>query len=67
IDTPATHFDFSAHAGKDDIYEYVRKSNPSTVVCVHGDAENAKALAENLKLEGFDAHAPKVGDTIRLN
>lgn len=67
IDTPATHFDFSAHAGKDDIYEYVRKSSPSTVVCVHGDAENAKALAENLKLEGFDAYAPKVGETIKLN
>lgn len=66
IDTRATHFDFSAHAGKDDIYEYVRKSSPSTVICVHGDAENAKALAENLKLEGFDAYAPKVGDTIKL-
>ncbi|MDE1832945.1 MAG: MBL fold metallo-hydrolase [Candidatus Micrarchaeota archaeon] len=66
IETPASYFDFSAHAGRDDLYEYVKKSNPSTVICVHGDEENAKDLAENLAMEGYKTHAPKLGETIKL-
>lgn len=64
---PFSVYDFSAHAGKTDLHEYVKKSNPETVICVHGSAENTALLAEDLKLEGFDAHAPKVGDTINVN
>ena len=66
IDAPATYFDMSAHAGKKDLYEYVKRSGPSKVVCVHGDKENSIALAESLKLEGYDAHAPRIGDTITI-
>jgi len=67
IDNPATYYDFSAHASKEDIYEYVRKSNPETVYCIHGDKANTEALAEALKLEGFDAHAPKFGDRLHVD
>jgi len=67
IETPAAYFDFSAHAGRDDLYEYVKKSNPSTVICVHGDAENSKDLAENLTMEGYKAYAPELGETIKLD
>jgi putative mRNA 3-end processing factor len=67
IDVPVSHFDLSAHAGKSDLYEYIRKSSPRIVVCVHADADNSVTLAENLKLEGFEAHAPKIGDTIKLD
>jgi putative mRNA 3-end processing factor len=66
IDTPVTLYDFSAHAGKSDLYEYVRKSSPSVVICVHGDKENAKSMAESLRLEGYEAYAPKIGDTIKI-
>jgi putative mRNA 3-end processing factor len=66
IKTPVSIFDFSAHAGHDDLYKYVRESSPNTVICVHGSEENSKAFAEALKGEGFDAHAPKIGDVIKL-
>ena len=67
IDTETSYYDFSAHAGKNDLHEYAKRSSPSTIVCVHGSEENTKALAEDLKREGFQAYAPKVGDTIKLD
>ena len=39
---------------------------PERVVCVHGDHEAAAEHGESLKLEGYDAHAPKVGETVKL-
>ena len=66
VKTPFSVYDFSAHAGKTELHEYVKKCNPETVICVHGSAENTALLAEDLKLEGFDAHAPKVGDVINV-
>ena len=66
ISTPVAHYDLSAHAGKEDLYRYIKQCSPSTVICMHGDEESTTSLAENLKLEGFDAHAPKVGDVIKL-
>lgn len=66
IRAPFSVYDFSAHAGKSDLYKYVRESAPNTVICVHGDPKNTEALAEELKDEGFDAYAPKVGDKIEL-
>lgn len=67
VNTPATYYDFSAHASKEDIYNYVRESNPETVICIHGDKQNTESLAETLKLEGFDAHAPKYGEKMHLD
>ncbi|MGD0510317.1 MAG: MBL fold metallo-hydrolase [Candidatus Micrarchaeaceae archaeon] len=66
IDAPATYFDMSAHAGMGDLHEYVKRSGPSKVICVHGDKDNSIALAESLKLEGYDAYAPKIGDTVTI-
>ena len=62
----ACQYDLSAHAGKKDLYEYVKRSGPSMVLCMHGDKDSATALAEGLKLEGYDARAPKVGESIKL-
>ncbi len=67
IKSPLSFYDFSAHAGKKDLYEYVRKSNPETIICVHGDEDNSRAFADQLKLEGFDANAPQVGERIKVN
>ena len=66
VKTPFSVYDFSAHAGKTELHEYVKKCNPETVICVHGDKKNTALLAEDLKLEGFDAHSPKVGDVINV-
>ena len=67
IKTKVTQYDFSAHAGRSDLHEYARMSSPNMVICVHASEENAKNLAESLKGEGFEAYAPKVGETIKLS
>jgi putative mRNA 3-end processing factor len=67
VRTPWVYYDFSAHAGKSDLYEYVRKSSPEIVICIHGDQKVANEFAESLKAEGFKAHAPRQGDIIRLD
>jgi putative mRNA 3-end processing factor len=66
IDTPVSFYDFSAHAGRKDLFEYIKESGPKAVVCVHGDRDNAKAMADELKGYGYDAYAPKIGDSIKL-
>ncbi len=66
IETPVSFYDFSAHAGRKDLFEYIKESGPKAVVCVHGDRENAKKMAEELNLQGYDAYAPKIGDSIKL-
>jgi len=64
VSTPFSVYDFSAHAGNTDLHKFVRESSPNAVVCVHGDSERTQHFAEELRGEGFDAYAPKVGDTI---
>jgi putative mRNA 3-end processing factor len=66
VKTPVAYYDFSAHAGKSELYRYVKESGPETVICVHGEAAATQEFAENLRLEGFDAHAPKVGEELKL-
>lgn len=67
IPAPASYYDMSAHAGRKELYEYVEKSGAKRIICLHGDSENAIALAEGLKLEGYDAYAPKINETIRMD
>ncbi len=67
IGTPVSVYDFSAHAGNSDLLKYVRESAPNTVICVHSDEECATAFVEEVKGEGFDAFAPEIGETIKLN
>ena len=67
IDLPVSFNDFSAHAGMSDLFEYVKKSEPQAVVCVHGDEQNTISLATALKEEGFAAYAPKIGDSIKFD
>ena len=49
-------FDFSAHAGRKGLFEFVKKINPEKVFCIHGD--HTEEFAEELRREGFDAVAP---------
>jgi putative mRNA 3-end processing factor len=66
IDAPVSYYDLSAHAGKKELYDYVRRSSPTTVICVHGDQESSTAMAETLKLEGYEAYAPSLDETIKI-
>ncbi len=66
IRTSFAFYDLSAHAGRSDIFDFVKRTNPEVVVCVHGDEESTNSLREGLELEGFEAHAPAVNDALKL-
>jgi putative mRNA 3-end processing factor len=57
-------FDFSAHTGRDDLFEFVNNIKPEKVVCIHGD--NCERFATELRGRGFDAIAPKNGETLEI-
>ncbi len=64
VSTPFKLYEFSAHAGQDELIQYAKKTNPEKVLCVHGDDTNA--FASMLKEEGFNVEAPKNGDKVKL-
>jgi putative mRNA 3-end processing factor len=61
IQTPARYMDFSAHAGRKDLFGFVKKANPEKIFCIHGDT--CIEFANELNSEGYDAVAPKMGDS----
>ncbi len=67
INTPFTFYDFSAHADREDLLEYIDKSSPDTIICVHGDKDNAIVFANELNEKGFKAYAPKPNEIINLD
>ena len=56
-------FDFSAHADHDGLREFLSAYEESTVLVNHGDS--CPAFAEELREDGFDAVAPKLGETVQ--
>ncbi len=59
---PFKHFDFSAHTGRTQLFDFVKRVNPKKVFCVHGDAEVCDEFARELREDhGFDAVAPEEG------
>ncbi len=67
IKTPFAFYDLSAHAGQSDIYDYVKRSDPETVICVHGDKEGTLSFKDWLEMEGFEAYAPAIGERIKID
>jgi putative mRNA 3-end processing factor len=55
-------FDFSAHAGRKSLFEFVKKINPEKVFCIHGD--HTEEFAEELRRDGFDAIPPLANNRI---
>lgn len=64
INLPIHKFHLSAHAGRSELLDFIKKTNPGKIVCVHGD--HCPEFAEELKGMGFDATAPKNGDLLEL-
>ena len=56
--------DFSAHTDHDQLIEFFQKTNPGKIVLVHG--EKTPEFAQELKGMGFEVHAPKNGDRIKI-
>jgi len=49
--------DFSAHVGREGLFDFIKKQNPEKIFCIHGD--NTEDFANELKTEkGYDAFAP---------
>lgn len=66
VDLPVEYLDFSAHAGRNDLFKVIDETNPEKIVCVHGDKEKIEKFAAELKENGYDAIAPKIGDRIKI-
>jgi len=60
---PWSYLDFSAHAGKSELFELVEKLSPSKIYCMHGD--HCVEFANELVRMGYDAYAPKLGETVQ--
>ncbi len=60
------YFDFSAHAGRSELFEIAERVNPQYVVLVHGDEDKLLKFKKELEDEGFEVFAPKLGDVVRL-
>jgi len=65
IELPVEYMDLSAHAGRTDLLEFIKKANPEQVLLVHGDMPElfAKELEEE---HGFKALAPLPGERVML-
>jgi putative mRNA 3-end processing factor len=61
---PWSYLDFSAHAGRTELFDLVEKLSPKKVFCIHGDA--CQKFADDLAVEGYDATAPKLGETVEI-
>ncbi|MFH0974071.1 MAG: MBL fold metallo-hydrolase RNA specificity domain-containing protein, partial [Candidatus Micrarchaeota archaeon] len=52
-------WDFSAHSGKKELLDYVKRVNAERVFCMHGDAAVCVEFARELReSHGFNAVAP---------
>ncbi|MBI2445918.1 MBL fold metallo-hydrolase [Candidatus Micrarchaeota archaeon] len=66
IRLPIKQFDFSGHSSGSELLKYAKEVDPEYVYCVHGDDESCRLLAQQLKEEGFNASAPKAGDSVDI-
>lgn len=57
-------FDFSAHAGHDDLVAFAKGCSPEKIVLMHGD--NREPLALALRKEGFEVLLPVNGEKFTL-
>ncbi len=64
INCEVAQFDFSAHAGHDQLLEFAKECSPETIVLCHGD--NRELLAEDLRKEGFEVLLPMNGERFEL-
>jgi putative mRNA 3-end processing factor len=64
VDLPWSYYDFSAHAGRSDLLEYIKKANPEKIVLNHGD--RIPEFQNELQAMGHEVYAPKNGDVLEL-
>jgi len=57
-------YDFSAHADREGLRDFLEAYRDAKVVVTHGD--RCEAFAAELAADGYDAAAPAVGDTVTV-
>ena len=59
---------FSAHGDKTEMMRFVKDSNLDIkkIAIVHGEPDQSRAFAENLRSEGFPVIVPKRGETVKV-
>lgn len=57
--------DFSAHTDHDHLIEFYKKVRPKKILLIHG--EKTEGFVKELQKLGFDAQAPKNGETFRVS
>ncbi|MFB6216825.1 MAG: MBL fold metallo-hydrolase [Candidatus Aenigmatarchaeota archaeon] len=64
VDCDYELFDFSAHIGRDELFNFIDEVDPEKVVAMHGD-EIDKFTTE-LEEKGYKAEGPENGETLRI-
>jgi len=64
VECEVIKYDFSAHAGHDELVGFAKGCSPEKVVLCHGD--HREPLAEALRKEGFEVHTPGNGEKFPL-
>jgi putative mRNA 3-end processing factor len=61
-------FEFSGHSDRNGLFELISKIKGSPkVMAIHGDGESCTKFAQEIHEKyGFEAHAPKIGDSISI-
>jgi len=61
-------FDFSAHAGRNNLFQVMSAWNPELVVCIHGDDSVMQGYVKKIEEDlGLKAIAPKNGQVIEYH
>ncbi|MEM3126623.1 MAG: MBL fold metallo-hydrolase [Candidatus Woesearchaeota archaeon] len=59
-------FHFSAHLGRKQLESMIKKTNPEKIILIHGEEREITPLDKWCKDNGFDACAPKLGESITV-
>ncbi|MHA2473339.1 MAG: MBL fold metallo-hydrolase [Promethearchaeota archaeon] len=65
------YFDFSSHADKEHIYNYIedlnfKEDSNKDIYCIHGDSKSTTTLARELVKKDYNSVAPETGETYQI-
>ncbi|MGC9149734.1 MAG: MBL fold metallo-hydrolase [Candidatus Micrarchaeia archaeon] len=63
----AIYLDFSAHAGRSELFKFVEKSKAEKIFVVHGDSKIAIDFKDELLMLGYDAVAPQNKESFEIS
>ncbi len=61
-----SQYDFSGHAGHHELLKIIEKTQPSKVICIHGDHTKEFAAEIRQRYKNIETIAPKNGETVKI-